>query len=204
MRLPAEQRRLQLLEVARDTFAQRGFHATSMDDLAAAAGVTKPVLYQHFSAKRALYIELLESLGAELLAELGRATTAVTSGRERVERGFAAYFHWVAANPSSFRLLFGASVRNDAEFAAVVDEFLAAAVDAVKPLIDIAVPDEQRTVLANAIVGLAEATSRRALADGGEVDDVEQLANWLAELAWFGLRGVRAGQPAPTTASVTA
>jgi AcrR family transcriptional regulator len=197
MRLPAEQRRLQLLEVARDVFAERGFHATSMDELAAKAGVTKPVLYQHFASKRALYIELLESLGAELLGELGRATGSATSGRERVERGFAAYFHWVAGNPASFRLLFGASVRNDAEFAAVLEHVLAAAVGAVTPLIDIAVPDEQRAVLANAIVGIAEATSRRALADGGEVGDVEQLAMWLAELAWFGLRGVRAGQPAP-------
>ncbi|MGZ8764045.1 MAG: helix-turn-helix domain-containing protein, partial [Acidimicrobiia bacterium] len=45
MRLPAEQRRSQLLEVACDVFAARGFHATAMDDVAEAAGVTKPVLY---------------------------------------------------------------------------------------------------------------------------------------------------------------
>jgi AcrR family transcriptional regulator len=195
MRLPAEQRRIQLLEVAGDMFADRGFHATSMDDLAGAAGVTKPVLYQHFTSKRALYIELLELMGAQLLGELGRATGSTSSGRERVERGFTAYFRWVAANPSAFRLLFGASMRNDAEFAAVVEQILAAAVDAVTPLIALEVPAEQRAVLANAIVGLAEATSRRALADGGEVDDAEQLAAWLAELAWFGLRGVRAGEP---------
>jgi hypothetical protein len=66
----------------------------------------------------------------------------------------------------------------------------------VTPLIDIDGPPEQRAILANAIVGLAESTSRRALADGGEVENAEQLARWLAELTWFGLRGVRSDQPA--------
>ena len=51
-RLPAAERRDQLLVVALDVFASQGFHATSMNDIAAAAGVTKPVLYQHFSSKR--------------------------------------------------------------------------------------------------------------------------------------------------------
>ena len=196
MRLPAEQRRVQLLDVAREMFAERGFHATSMDDLATAAGVTKPVLYQHFRSKRALYVELLEQVGRQLLNELGRATSSASSGREQVERGLAAYFRWVAVNPSAFRLMFGTSLRSDAEFATIVEQVLSAAVEAVTPLIDIDGPPEQRAVLANAIVGLAESTSRRALADGGAVEDAEQLARWLAELTWFGLRGVRSDQPA--------
>jgi AcrR family transcriptional regulator len=54
-RLPASARRRQLLDAALDAFAERGFHATSMNDVAEAAGVTKPVLYQHFGSKRALY-----------------------------------------------------------------------------------------------------------------------------------------------------
>src|SRR6202049_1102795 len=98
MRLPAEQRRRQLLDVALDTFAERGFHATSMDDVAAAAGVTKPVLYQHFPSKRALFLELLDELGRTLLDELAGATAAAHTGRERVEGGFAAYFRFVSAN----------------------------------------------------------------------------------------------------------
>ena len=74
MRLPAEQRRSQLLEVAIEIFAERGFHATSMEDIAEAAGVTKPVLYQHFPSKHALYVELLEDTGRLLLATLADAT----------------------------------------------------------------------------------------------------------------------------------
>jgi len=194
MRLPAEQRRNQLLEVAREVFSERGFHATSMDDVALAAGVTKPVLYQHFRNKRALFLELLEDVGRELLDELYAATHEVSTGRERVERGFAAYFRYVARQPSAFRLLFGASVRNDPEFAAVSERVVDAAAHAISPLIAIEVDEEHRLVLANALVGMAEATSRRSF--GGDDPDAkaraDQLAQWIAEMAWFGLSGVRA------------
>ena len=66
VRLPAHQRRRQLLDTALEVFANEGFHATSMNDVADAAGVTKPVLYQHFASKRELYLELLEDVGTRL------------------------------------------------------------------------------------------------------------------------------------------
>src|SRR6516162_3903861 len=80
MRMPADQRRQQLFDVARERFSQQGFHATSMDEIAEAAGVTKPVLYQHFPSKRALYVELLEDTGRQLLTALAEAR-AVSSCR---------------------------------------------------------------------------------------------------------------------------
>jgi AcrR family transcriptional regulator len=194
MRLPAEQRRRQLLDVARDVFADSGFHATAMDDVAIEAGVTKPVLYQHFASKRALFVELLEHVGAQLLGEISSATDQATTPRERVESGFAAYFCYVSANPQSFRLLFGASVRNDPEFAMVAERTVDAIAHAISPMIEIAVHDEHRLVLANALVGMAEATSRRSLVrdDPADLLPAADLARWLAELAWFGLRGLRA------------
>ncbi len=193
MRLPADQRRRQLLDVARDVFAERGFHATSMDEVAVAAGVTKPVLYQHFPSKRSLYAELLEDVGAQLLEQLGRATASATTGREKVEEGFAAYFRFVGSNTSAFRLLFGASVRDDPEFAVVAERTVQAAAEVISSLIAVPAPTEQRRVLANALVGIAEATSRRMLADPGAESDPYALARWISELAWFGLRGVRSG-----------
>src|SRR5499427_5803827 len=107
MRMPADQRRQQLFDVARERFSRQGFHATSMDEIAEAAGVTKPVLYQHFPSKRALYSELLEDTGRRLLDRLAEATSRVTSGRERVESGFRAYFEFAVGDRSGFRLLFG-------------------------------------------------------------------------------------------------
>jgi AcrR family transcriptional regulator len=201
MRLPADQRRRQVLEVARDVFSQRGFHATSMDEVALAAGVTKPVLYQHFPSKRGLYIELLEDTRSMLLQELERATQHATTGRERVEEGFAAYFRFVVSNRAAWRLLFGASLRSDPEFARIADATVAAAVDVVSTAIDIPASPEKRLVLANALVGMAESVSRRAVHDPEAEDDAARLGRWVAELAWFGLRGVRADetQAAATT-----
>jgi AcrR family transcriptional regulator len=195
MRLPAEQRRTQLLSVAVQVFGERGFHSTSMDEVAEAAGVTKPVLYQHFPSKRALYRELLDDVDAQLVSELVAATDAAPSGRERVEAGFAAYFRFVTENRAAFRLLFGASVRNDPEFTVVAERTIDRIAALVAELIEIEAPSGHRRVLAHAIVGMAEATSRRLTSDDAE-DDPDRLAAWLAEMAWFGLRGVRAEEPA--------
>jgi AcrR family transcriptional regulator len=196
MRLPAEQRRRQLLDVACEAFAASGFHATAMDDIANAAGVTKPVLYQHFPSKRALFTELLEDIGHRLLSAFIEPVDAAASPRERVETGFAAYFRFVLDNGAAFRLIFGASVRNDPDFAVIADRVLHEAAEGVSTFIEIDGTDEHRLVLAHALVGIAEATSRHALSDPDASRDPEQLARWLSELAWFGLRGIRAEERA--------
>jgi AcrR family transcriptional regulator len=189
--MPADQRRQQLFEVARERFAQQGFHATSMDEIAEAAGVTKPVLYQHFPSKRALYVELLEETGRQLLSTLADATARAGSLRERVELGFRAYFRFAVGNRSAFLFLLGTSLRSDPEFARIVEEILDAAAETIATLIEIPAPDAQRQMLANAIVGMAESVGLRVLRDPGAVVDGDQLAKWISELAWFGLRGVR-------------
>ena len=189
--MPADQRRQQLVEVARERFAQQGFHATSMDEIAEAAGVTKPVLYQHFPSKRALYVELLEETGRQLLSTLADATARAESLRERVELGFRAYFRFAIGNRSAFLFLLGTSLRSDPEFARIVEEILDAAAETIATLIEIPAPDAQRQMLANAIVGMAESVGLRVLREPGAIVDSDQLAQWISELAWFGLRGVR-------------
>lgn len=87
MRLPAAKRRLQLLAVALDVFAERGFYSTSMNDVADAAGVTKPVLYQHFGSKRELFVELLGEIGAGLSEVIGKATVDAPSPANNSRRG---------------------------------------------------------------------------------------------------------------------
>lgn len=191
MRLPAGQRRTQLLAVARDRFAAQGFHATSMDDIAEAAGVTKPVLYRHFPSKHALYAELLVDTSHRLLTTLEAATRGAGTGRARVEEGFRAYFRFAADHRSSFLLLLGADNRAEPECARIVDETLDACAAAVSTLIDLPASPEQRLVLAHALVGMAEAATRSTLAAGTGAPDPDRLAAWISELAWFGMRGVR-------------
>ncbi|MDH4365470.1 MAG: TetR/AcrR family transcriptional regulator, partial [Acidimicrobiia bacterium] len=84
-RLPAAQRRRQLLDVARRVLAQRGFYETTMADIAEEAGVTKPVLYQHFASKRDLYTAVLEDIGARLRASVVEAAAEAGTPRQQVD-----------------------------------------------------------------------------------------------------------------------
>ncbi len=91
-RLPAARRRRQLLDAALATFSAGGFHGTSMDDVAMAAGVTKPVLYQHFGSKRALYLELLDDVGGQLMDVIAKAAAEADGPRQQVQAGFGAWW----------------------------------------------------------------------------------------------------------------
>ena len=189
-RLPAAERRRQLLDVALDVFADRGFHATSMNDVADAAGVTKPVLYQHFRSKRGLYLELLSDVGARVQEEIVKATASADGPRGQVEAGFAAYFWFVRNRPSAFTLLFGSGARRDAEFADAVRQVEDGIAEAIAALIEADLDPDHRRILAAGIVGLAEGASRHWVATGAD-HDPDLLARQVADLAWAGLRGVK-------------
>ncbi len=196
MRLPAAERRRQLLDQALPVFAAHGYRGTSMNQVAEAAGVTKPVLYQHFSSKRALFSELLEDVGTQLENDIVKATTAAATGREQVSEGFRAYFQFVADRRDAFRVLFGAGTRHDVEFARTVRRFESGMAAIIAELIDIeGLTHDQRRLLAHGIVGIAEVTSRHWLVELEEASDAaaspEVLARQVALLAWAGLRGIQ-------------
>ena len=194
-RLTAEQRRQQLFAVALGLFAQRGYRATTMDDIAEAAGVTKPLLYQHFSSKRALYLELVHSIARDLLEAIERAVRQADGPRQQVELGFAAYFRLVVSHEAEFRLLSGRDHADDDELGRALRTVEDAIAEAIDPLIDAGLDDDHRRLLAYGIVGMAEGASRRFLeqrptteAEAGE--EAQRLAQRMADLAWAGLRSV--------------
>jgi AcrR family transcriptional regulator len=187
-RLTATARREQLLDVALEVFARNGYHDTSMNDIADAAGVTKPVLYQHFDSKRELYQALLDEVGTRLLSAIVRAAGEATDGREQTERGFRAYFRWVAEDHDAFMLLYSGGTRDD-EFARAVRRVTAGAASAVAQLITVDIDDAHRLTLAHALVGLAEGASR-LLVERGERFDPDLIARQVSDLAWAGLRGI--------------
>ena len=189
-RLPAKARRQQLLDTALPTFARLGYHDSSMNDIADSAGVTKPVLYQHFESKRELFLELLVALSAGLRATVLDATESASSPRQQVENGIAAYFRWVGENRDGFVVLFDSEVRRDPEFneeSRMVQRQIA---NTIADLIVVEGLDaERQRLLAYGIVGLCEKTCVRWL--DREIDlDVDELASQVASLAWSGLRGL--------------
>jgi AcrR family transcriptional regulator len=188
-RLPAPARREQLLATGLEVFARQGFHGTSMNDVAEAAGVTKPVLYQHFSSKRELYLALLDESGRQLLDAIATATAGALDGKAQTEAGFTAYFEWVAEDHDAFLLLFGSGARRDEEFAEAVRKVEEAIAQAIEPLIAADIDGAHRRTLAHALVGLAEGASRQLVATGQSYD-ASLLARQVADLAWAGLRGV--------------
>jgi AcrR family transcriptional regulator len=191
-RLPADVRRQQLLDVAIGLFAARGFKATTMDEIAEAAGVTKPLLYQHFASKRALYLELLDGVAQSLLEAIGKAVAAAAGPRQQVEGGFAAYFHLVATHADAFTLLFGSDLPDDPELSRAVRHVEDMLAEAVDPLIDAGLDEDHRRLLAYAVVGMAEGAGRHLLDNGGAAGraEADRAAQRLADLAWAGLRSV--------------
>ena len=188
-RLSAPARREQILDVALDVFASSGFHGASMNDIAEAAGVTKPVLYQHFDSKRDLYQALIEEVGNRLRTNIDKATAEATNGKSQTELGFRAYFRWVADDHDGFRLLFGSGSRRDDEFNEAIRKITAESARAVAPLIAVDIDESHRETLAHALVGLAEGASRRLVGLGQDFDP-DAIAAEVSALAWAGLRAV--------------
>lgn len=188
-RLSADARREQILDVAIDVFGRAGYYGASMNDIADAAGVTKPVLYQHFDSKSDLYSALLDAVGARMLASIAKATADAPDGKAQTQRGFQAYFRWVSQRHDEFMLLFGSSARHDGEFSAQIRRITDEAADAIAPLIAVDIDPGHRRTLAHALVGLAEGASRR-LVGLGEAFDADEIALEVSALAWAGLRAV--------------
>lgn len=182
-------RRRQILDMALISFSASGYHNTSMNDIADALAITKPVVYQYFDSKRALYLELLHDVSQDLISTVTGAIARANEPREQTEQGLIAYFRWVADHREAFALLFESSERVDEEFADIVSQFEDLAANAIAPFIATNVSAEEQHTFAVGIVGMAETVSRQVLRTGRDFEP-EKLGRALAELAWGGLRSV--------------
>jgi AcrR family transcriptional regulator len=190
------ERRDQLLLVARSIFAERGFQATTMDDIAKEAGFTKPILYQYFSSKNDLYSQIVAQTAKKLLHSLYEAVSAVTSPRAKIEVAFRVYFDMVVGETDAFRILFIHS--HEGETASELRNLESGLVSFVEPYINISISDDHRRQLAAGIVGIAEGAAAAWLiqqdAKGWPTPastEAERLAARAATLAWGGLRAVQ-------------
>lgn len=189
VRLGPTERRSQLLTVARATFGARGYSSTSMNDVALAAGVTKPVLYQHFESKHHLFLELLSDTAAQLVDSIEKAVDQATSGREKLEGGFAAYINFFTGDPDHFQILYGEGVRSDPTFQSELRSLQKSFGTLTAEHIDIEGLDhESRLVAAQAVAGLLESALRHWL-ENEHSHSAEELATLLSSIAWRGLRG---------------
>ena len=189
LRLTAPMRRQHILDCALPIFGEHGFHDTSMNDIAHAAGITKPVIYQHFASKRDLYSALITELGEEMIAAVTQATGNASDGKTQTQQGFHAYFTWVDRHQDGFRVLFGGAAQRDNEFASHLRQIRSEIANAVASMIVADIDPEEQSLIAHAITGLAEGVSRRLIENNLEFDPNE-VATAMSALAWAGLRAL--------------
>jgi len=187
-RLPRNARRAQLLDAAQEIFVAQGYHAASMDDIAAHAGISKPVLYQHFPGKLELYCALLDAHVADLVARVREALERTTDNRERVRGAIGTYFDFVASDGAAYRLVFESDLRNEPTVRDRVEAALDSCVVAIAATIaaDTGVDPAEAGLLSVGLTGLAEVSARWWLANGEAVSK-DRAVELLVSLAWRGL-----------------
>ena len=161
-KLPWSERRQLIIDAASRLFATRGYANTSIDDVAAQAGVTKPIVHRHFGPKRKLHLAMLALHRDGLLGTLAEAMQAPGTLAERVPRAVEAWFAYVESHPYAGAMLFR-DTTGDPEVRHFYEEMQATARSAVAALIkaerDFAVPESMVEPLAEltraALAGLA-------------------------------------------------
>jgi AcrR family transcriptional regulator len=189
-RLGRAERRTQLLGSARQVFVESGYHAAAMDDIAASAGVSKPVLYQHFPGKLELYLALLDAGVEQMVAAVEQGLASTSDNEERVVATIAAYFAFVADPDSLFRLVFESDLRSEPAVRQRIDEVTENCTHAVADVIaaETGLDGESARLLGAGLTGAAQVSARWWLTQDGEVprDAAERL---VASLAWRGISG---------------
>jgi AcrR family transcriptional regulator len=189
-RLPRLARRRQLLDAAMEVFVARGYHAAAMDEIAERAGVSKPVLYQHFPGKQELYLALLDESVGRLVEAVAAAVRSTTDNRQRVNATFAAYFGYVAEHSGTFKLVFESDFSSEPAVRARLDAADRECADLISQVIrqDAGLADDEAYLLSIGMIGMAQVSARYWLSTLGSIprEAAEQL---VARLAWRGISG---------------
>lgn len=198
-RLPRTARRAQLLDVALDVFVEQGYHSASMDEIAERAGVSKPVLYQHFPGKLELYTALVSSAVDTVITGVRDALASTQDNAERVQATMALWYDCVANQEKAFRLVFESDLTSDPAVNSLVGRVTSDSAAAISEVIveDTGLPHSAAELLAAGLVGMGHVGARAWLSGDSEIsrDQAVQLA---ATLAWRGIGGF----PKPTTEGV--
>lgn len=188
VRMPRSARRKQLLGAAQEVFVAQGYHAAAMDEIAERAGVSKPVLYQHFPGKLDLYLALLDTHAEALVERLREAMAETTDNKVRVHNAISAYFDFVDGDGEAFRLVFESDLRNDPAVRERVEntsrQCMAALADTIASDTGLSRPEAE--LLSVGLTGLSEMAARYWLDTERAVSKADAV-RLLEALAWRGI-----------------
>ncbi len=187
-RLPAQERRAQLIDVGRTVFAKRGYEATSVEELAERADVSKPLIYEHFGGKEGLYAVVVDR---EMNYVVRRITEAIASGspRQRVEQASLAFLTYVRDYPDGFAVLSQDSPMTAAtgRLSSLLNDLADRVGDLFADAFKTAGYDAKAApIYAHALVGMVTFVGQWWT--GVRKPAVEEVAKHIGALAWMGLR----------------
>lgn len=190
VRMTGAERRQQLLDIGRALFAERGFEGTSVEEIAAKAGVSKPVVYEHFGGKEGLYAVVVDR---EMRQLLDMVTGALTAGhpRELLEQAAFALLDYIEAYTDGFRILVRDSpvAQSTGTFASLISDIATQVEDILGLEFKARGFDPKLAPLyAQALVGMVALTGQWWL-DARKPKKAEVAAH-LVNLAWHGLDGL--------------
>jgi AcrR family transcriptional regulator len=166
-RLARGERMEQTLNVAHGLFAERGYAAVTMDEVAGEVGVTKPLLYNYFGNKERLYIACMERAGDALSATIAEAVRATASPGDALGAGLRAFFTFLDADRAAWAVLFDETLPRGGELAERVADYRGRILAVVSEAILAQIPARGRRTarleveaLSVAVLGAAEALAR--------------------------------------------
>ena len=193
-RLPRSEREQQILEVAHACFGERGYAATTMDEVAATVGVTKPLLYNYWGNKERLYLACLAADAARLQATVAAAVGASSGPADALESGVRAFFRFVDADRGAFRVLFDETLPAGGEVGVRIAEYRAGITALIAGTLLDQMPPQRRAkarteveALSHALLGAAESLARWWLLAGTDLP-ADQAADLLITTVAPGLR----------------
>ena len=199
--MSAADRRSQLVEVGREVFAARGFEATSVEEIAEKANVSKPILYQHFGGKEGLYAVIVDR-EMERVVSMISSTISTGTPRERVERSALGFLSYVRDHPDGFAVLaHDAPVGNqEGSMASVLSE-LAEKTSAVfaRALKDAGANPKAAPIYAHALIGMVTFVGQWWV--DVRKPPIEVVASHIAALSWKGLQSLPE-KPQPISAEI--
>lgn len=188
-RLSAAARRAQLVEVGRRLFAERGFEATSMEEIAERAKVSKPIVYEHFGGKEGLYAVIVDREVEHIVARIAEAV-AEGSPRQRLEAAVLAYLSYVEERPDGFTVLLRDAPRSKrgGSMPALMYDLADRVGDVFTDMFRRAGYDPKAApIYAHALVGMV-AFVGQWWTEARKPPPAEVVASHVAALGWMGLR----------------
>ncbi|GAA2422179.1 TetR/AcrR family transcriptional regulator [Actinomadura vinacea] len=194
--MTGKERREQLLNIGRTLFAERGLDGTSVEEIAAAAGVSKPVVYEHFGGKEGLYAVVVDREFERLLGLVTEALSSAIHYRGKLEKAALALLEYIETNPDGFRILVRDSHggTGTGSFASLLSEIAGEVEHVMARELDRRDYDEKYAPMyAQMLVGMVALTGQWWL--DARRPKREEVAAHLVNLAWNGLSGL---EPRPS------